>query len=147
VPEPTSDSLNAAIATALGIHKEFVCPRCGGRHFGTVNPTADPADTIIKCHDERGVRCDRRWKWDEIPWPAFDTDGNAMLELIGAMKARGLDTVVGHNCPAAGVFCDIDWQASGQIAGRARGATFPLCVRDAAARALGLAAGGEGAKP
>ena len=46
--------------------KPFVCPRCNGKHFGTLNATAKPADLIIECHDEHGTRC--RWvgRWADV---------------------------------------------------------------------------------
>jgi len=36
----------------------FVCPKCGGSHFGTHDVTATPI--IRTCHDEFGVGC--KWR-------------------------------------------------------------------------------------
>lgn len=48
---------------------EFVCPQCGGRHFGRdVERNREGKVTVldwVRCHDEHNVRC--KWQGELTP--------------------------------------------------------------------------------
>lgn len=84
----------AALAQRLELPKEFVCPKCGGDCFGTVNPTRlDTEPQILECHGYGTLHGDTggcRWTgpWTEVSPPDLACWAGVGL-VVEAMRGRG----------------------------------------------------------
>lgn len=64
--------------SAQPTNDDFICPECGGRHFGRDTQATVTGEVIangtVRCHDEHGKGC--RWRGE---WPPLDAWERQMI--------------------------------------------------------------------
>lgn len=68
--------------------EHFVCPNCGGTHFGRRTAKGDDGQVIVLddvcCHDEHGVKC----KWRGVWPPLVSAEDLKKVSAFDAMRNR-----------------------------------------------------------